>query len=349
MGDVDLAEVAALGEGAVRIPTLADGARRRSPLPLMVDFTRREVVAGGAAGGAGGRRAGRAACSSRATWRPCSNCGPRRPRHASGSPGWTDRNHRWRSSASWRPSTGTPCSGCITPEGVAAVHEPGRRVSTWTVDTPEDMTRRPRGRRRRRGEQPHRRAGGPPRAMTTGADRCAASIRTARRGVSDAAHLGEEAVDPAVRRELGVERRRQHRPLAHQDRHAVEGGQDVDRVPDRDHQRGPDEDGRQGRPLAGPEHDVGFEGLLLAPVAVAADDGVEDAEGALVRAPVEDLPRRPGRARRRSRGSAGAARRRRAGRPPRRTGRWTRAAWTGSSTRRPAAPGRPALRDRPAA
>ena len=29
----------------------------------------------------------------------------------------------------------------VTPEGVAAVHEAGRRVSTWTVDAVEDMER----------------------------------------------------------------------------------------------------------------------------------------------------------------------------------------------------------------
>ncbi len=29
--------------------------------------------------------------------------------------------------------------GFITPVGVAKVHETGRKVSTWTVDTPEDM------------------------------------------------------------------------------------------------------------------------------------------------------------------------------------------------------------------
>ena len=46
VGDVDLAQVAALGEGDVRIPTLAD-VLQAVPLPLMVDFTRREVVAGG--------------------------------------------------------------------------------------------------------------------------------------------------------------------------------------------------------------------------------------------------------------------------------------------------------------
>jgi glycerophosphoryl diester phosphodiesterase len=34
-----------------------------------------------------------------------------------------------------------PMFGFVTPDGVAAVHEAGRRVSTWTVDEPADMTR----------------------------------------------------------------------------------------------------------------------------------------------------------------------------------------------------------------
>jgi len=46
VGDVNLAEVAALGEGDVRIPTLR-AVLDPVPLPLMVDFTRREVVASG--------------------------------------------------------------------------------------------------------------------------------------------------------------------------------------------------------------------------------------------------------------------------------------------------------------
>ncbi len=86
-----------------------------------------------------------------------------------------------------------------------------------------------------------------------------------------------------------MERRRQHRPLAHQDGNPVECGQHVDLGPGRDDPWGADEDAGQGRPLAGPEHEIGFERLLLAPVAVAPDDGVEDAEGPLVGAPVEDL------------------------------------------------------------
>jgi glycerophosphoryl diester phosphodiesterase len=46
VGDLDLAEVAVLGDGDVRIPTLRAVLDAVS-LPLMVDFTRREVVPGG--------------------------------------------------------------------------------------------------------------------------------------------------------------------------------------------------------------------------------------------------------------------------------------------------------------
>jgi glycerophosphoryl diester phosphodiesterase len=34
-----------------------------------------------------------------------------------------------------------PMFGLVTPEGVAAVHDAGRKVSTWTVDEAEDMAR----------------------------------------------------------------------------------------------------------------------------------------------------------------------------------------------------------------
>src|SRR5258708_26322637 len=45
IGDLDLAEISPLGDGAVRIPTLRE-VLDAVPLPLMVDFTRREVVPG---------------------------------------------------------------------------------------------------------------------------------------------------------------------------------------------------------------------------------------------------------------------------------------------------------------
>jgi glycerophosphoryl diester phosphodiesterase len=138
VGDVDLAQVTALGHGGVRIPTLAD-VLQAVPLPLMVDFTRREVVAGGLlavqAAGALERclfvtgnvealrqlRAASAEARIGLTWLD----GPDPPLallRALGAEYWN------------------PWFGLITPDGVDAVHQAGRQVSTWTVDTTEDMT-----------------------------------------------------------------------------------------------------------------------------------------------------------------------------------------------------------------
>src|SRR5580704_4685594 len=45
VGDLDLADVVVLGEADVRIPTFRE-VTETIPVPLMVDFTRREVVPG---------------------------------------------------------------------------------------------------------------------------------------------------------------------------------------------------------------------------------------------------------------------------------------------------------------
>jgi len=139
VGDVDLAEVAALGEGDVVIPTLAD-VLRAVPLPLMVDFTRREVVAGGLA-----------AVQSAGALQRClfvtGNVEALRQLRAASPQArigltWLDGPepplallHELRAEY-WNPMF-----GLLSAEGVHAVHQAGRRVSTWTVDAPEDMTR----------------------------------------------------------------------------------------------------------------------------------------------------------------------------------------------------------------
>jgi glycerophosphoryl diester phosphodiesterase len=139
VGDLDLVEVAALGEDDVRIPTLA-AVLQAVPLPLMVDFTRREVVPGALravqAAGALARclfvtgnvaalqqlRARSPEARLGLTWVD----GPEPPLpllHELGAEYWN------------------PMSALVTAEGVRAVHDAGLLVSCWTVDRPEEMTR----------------------------------------------------------------------------------------------------------------------------------------------------------------------------------------------------------------
>ena len=138
VGDVDLAAVAALGEGDVRIPTLTDvlGA---VPVPLMVDFTRREVVAGGL-------QAVRAAGALDRCLFVTGNVAALRQLRAASAEArigltWLDGPEppvallRELGAEFWNP-----WFGLLTADGVDAVHQAGLHVSTWTVDTPEDMT-----------------------------------------------------------------------------------------------------------------------------------------------------------------------------------------------------------------
>ena len=139
VGDLSAAEVAALGEGAQRIPTLR-AVLDAVPLPLMVDFTRREVVAGALAdvqdagaldralfvtGNIEALRQLRALSSSAhlgLTWLE----GEQPPLAL-----LTELGAEY-----WNP-----WFGLVTAAGVSAVHEAGRKVSTWTVDTTADITR----------------------------------------------------------------------------------------------------------------------------------------------------------------------------------------------------------------
>jgi glycerophosphoryl diester phosphodiesterase len=137
VGDVDLADVAALGDGAVRIPTLTE-VLRAVPLPLMVDFTRREVVAGGL-------QAVRAAGALERCLFVTGNVEALRQLRATSADArigltWLDGPEpplallRELGAEYWNP-----WFGLITAGGVDAVHQAGLRVSTWTVDTTEDM------------------------------------------------------------------------------------------------------------------------------------------------------------------------------------------------------------------
>jgi glycerophosphoryl diester phosphodiesterase len=139
VGDVDLARVVALGEGDVHIPTLSD-VLEAVPLPLMVDFTRREVVSGGL-------DAVRTADALDRCLFVTGNVAALEQLRAQSPEArlgltWLDGPEppldllRQLGAEYWNP-----WFGVLTPEGAAAAHDAGLRVSTWTVDTPEDMTR----------------------------------------------------------------------------------------------------------------------------------------------------------------------------------------------------------------
>jgi glycerophosphoryl diester phosphodiesterase len=139
VGDLDLAEVATIGEGDVRIPTLHE-VLAAVPVPLMVDFTRREVVQG----------ALEAVLEARALDRSLFVTGNVEAlRLLRGLSTGARIGLTWVETSSppldlledlgaeyWNPMF-----GLVTPEGVAAVHDAGRKVSTWTVDEAEDMAR----------------------------------------------------------------------------------------------------------------------------------------------------------------------------------------------------------------
>jgi len=139
VGDLDLADVQGIGQGGLRIPTLRE-VLEAVALPLMVDFTRREVVPGGLA-------TVRAAGALERTLFVTGNVEALRMLRglsADARIGLT-----WVEGAApplplleelgaeyWNPMF-----GLVTPGGVAAVHAAGLQVSTWTVDDTRDMAR----------------------------------------------------------------------------------------------------------------------------------------------------------------------------------------------------------------
>jgi len=139
VGDLDRADVAALGEGDVRIPSLS-AVLDAVALPLMVDFTRREVVPGAL-------EAVRAAGALDRSLFVTGNVEALRQLRGLSAAArlgltWTDSAHPPRALLSeLAAECWNPMFGLVTPDGVAAVHDAGLRVSTWTVDNPEDMTR----------------------------------------------------------------------------------------------------------------------------------------------------------------------------------------------------------------
>ncbi|HVT41681.1 MAG TPA: glycerophosphodiester phosphodiesterase [Acidimicrobiales bacterium] len=139
VGDVDAADVAALGEGACRIPSLRE-LLARVDVPLMVDFTRREVVAGAVDAV---RAAGAMARSLFVTGNvPALTMLRARAPEARIGLTWIEGDVpplallEELGAEFWNPM-----HAFVTEAGVAAVHGAGRKVSTWTVDAHEDMVR----------------------------------------------------------------------------------------------------------------------------------------------------------------------------------------------------------------
>jgi glycerophosphoryl diester phosphodiesterase len=141
VGDLDLADVTRLGAGDMRIPTLRQLLDVVPPeVELMVDFTRREVVAGAL------DQALSAGALDRCLFVTGNVEALRLLRGLSG---------RARLGLTWTDGTDPPLAlldelgaeywnpmfSLVTAGGVDAVHEAGLRVSTWTVDEPDDMAR----------------------------------------------------------------------------------------------------------------------------------------------------------------------------------------------------------------
>ncbi len=139
VGDLDLPEVQRLGHGDERIPTLRE-VLDATLVDLMVDFTRREVVAGAL------DQVMAADALDRCLFVTGNVEALRLLRGLSG---------RARIGLTWTEGTGppldlldelgaeywNPMSTLVTADGVAAVHAAGLRVSTWTVDAEDDMAR----------------------------------------------------------------------------------------------------------------------------------------------------------------------------------------------------------------
>ncbi len=139
VGDLDWREVAALGEGDRRIPTLRE-VLERVPVPLMVDFARREVVPGAL-------EAVRAAQAFERSLFVTGNVEALRLLRGASAEArigltWVEGTEPpFGLLAELRAECWNPMFALVTPAGVAAVHDAGLSVSTWTVDARGDMAR----------------------------------------------------------------------------------------------------------------------------------------------------------------------------------------------------------------
>jgi glycerophosphoryl diester phosphodiesterase len=137
--DLDLTDVAALGTGNVRIPTFGE-VLAAVQVPLMVDFTRREVVPGAldAVRDAGALERALFVTGNVEALRMLRGLST----EARIGLTWLDGSApplpllEELGAEFWNPMF-----GLVTPEGVAQVHAAGLKVSTWTVDEPVDMAR----------------------------------------------------------------------------------------------------------------------------------------------------------------------------------------------------------------
>lgn len=137
VGDLDLSEVAALGAGDVRIPTLRE-ALEAVPAELMVDFTRREVVPGAL------HQVMAAGALERCLFVTGNVAALRLLRGLTGRARigltWTqDAEPPFALLEELDAEFWNPMYPLVGAESVAAVHASGRRVSAWTVDERADM------------------------------------------------------------------------------------------------------------------------------------------------------------------------------------------------------------------
>jgi myo-inositol-1(or 4)-monophosphatase len=139
VGDLDWAEVARIGEGDVRIPLFSE-VLETVPVPLMVDFTRREVVEGAL------RLVQGAGAIDRSLFVTGNVAALQLLRSLSGSARlgltWTENEEpplallKELDAEYWNP-----WFGVLSESAAAAVHTAGRLVSTWTVDETADLER----------------------------------------------------------------------------------------------------------------------------------------------------------------------------------------------------------------
>jgi len=139
VGDLDLVEVQRISDGHLRIPTFRE-VLAVVQLPLMVDFTRREVVEGALG----------AVLEAGALDRCLFVTG-----NVEALRILRDHSPEARIGLTWiegpapplalleelRAEYWNPMFGLVTPEGVEEAHRAGLKVSTWTVDEPQDMAR----------------------------------------------------------------------------------------------------------------------------------------------------------------------------------------------------------------